>query len=60
MGEVQVKIVAEAFRGVLTPLGLADGSAGFGESGDDAVAITHALPLEDTVALGMDVTKMHI
>ena len=67
MGDVRVKMVSKAYPGVLTPAGLlhslawADDTVWLGGSSEDASAIARALPAaEDAVALGSDVSKMHV
>ena len=67
MGEVRAKMVSKAYRGVLTRAGLlhslawADDTVWLGGSREDASAIAQALPAaEDAVALGSDVSKMHV
>ena len=67
MGEVRAKMVFKAYPGVLTPPGLlhslawADDTVWLGGSSEDVSAIARALPAaEDAVALGSDVSKMHV
>ena len=67
MGEVRAKMVSKAYHGVLTTAGLlhslawADDTVWLGGSSEDASAIARAFPVaEDAVALGSDVSKMHV
>ena len=67
MGEVRARMVSKAYPGVHTPAGLlhsvawADHAVWLGGSKEDADAIARALPAaEDAVALGSDVSKMHV
>ena len=67
MGEVWARMVSKAYPGVHTPAGLlhslalADDTVWLGGSSEDASAIAGALPAaEDAVALGSDVSKMHV
>ena len=67
MGEVRAKMVSRNYPGVLTPAGLlhslawADDTVWLGGSPEDVSAIAKALPAaEDAVALGSDVSKMHV
>ena len=67
MGEVRAKMVSRDYPGVLTPAGLlhslalADDTVWLGGSPEDVSAIARALPAaEDAVALGSDVSKMHV
>ena len=67
MGEVRAKMVSRNYPGVLTPAGLlhslawADDTVWLGGSPEDASAIARALPAaEDAMALGSDVSKMHV
>ena len=67
MGDVRAKMGSKAYPGVLTPAALLQSSAWandrvwLGRSPEDASAIAKALPAaEDAVALGSDVSKMHV
>ena len=67
MGEVWAKMVSKAYPGVLKPAGLlhslawADDTVWLGGCSEDVSAIAKALPAaEDAVALGSDVSKMHV
>ena len=67
MGEVRARMVSKAYPRVHTPAGLlhilawADDTVWLGGSPEDASAIARALPAaEDAVALGSDVSKMHV
>ena len=67
MGEVKARMVSKAYPGVPTPAGLlhslawAEDTVWLGGSKEDAGAIAGALPTaEDAVALGSDVSKMHV
>ena len=67
MGEVRAKMVSRNYPGVFTPAGLlhsvawADNTVWLGGSPEDVSAIARALPAaEDALALGSDVSKMHV
>ena len=67
MGEVRARMVSKAYPGVHTPAGLlhslawADDTVWLGGSREDAAAFAGALPgAEDAVALGSNVSKMHV
>ena len=67
MGEVRAKMVSRDYPGVLTLAGLlhslawANDTVWLGVSPEDASAIARALPAaEDAVALGSDVSEMHV
>ena len=67
MGEVRARMVSKAYPGMRTPAGLlhslawADDVVWLGGSSVDVSAIAGALPAaEDAVALGFDVSKLHV
>ena len=67
MGQVRAKMVSKAYPGVPRPAGLlhslasADDTVRLAGSSEDTSAIARALPAaEDAVALGSDVSKMHV
>ena len=67
MGEVRARMVPKAYPGVYTPAGLlhslawADNTVWLGGTSKDAFPIAGGLPAaEDAVALGSDVSKMHL